>query len=103
MSPFEAGMLICFGISWPISITKSLRTKIVVGKSPLFMAVLCLGYIFGMVHKFLYSFDWIVALYLLNFTMVSLDLALYFKYFPRNQKLRTESRLWPRLGRSLHL
>ena len=38
MSIFEAIMLICFGAGWPISVAKALRTKVVSGKSPLFMA-----------------------------------------------------------------
>ncbi len=85
MSFFEAGMLICFGISWPISIAKSIRTKVVVGKSPLFMAILCLGYVFGFINKLLYSLDWIIVLYALNFFMVAIDLALYYKYLPRER------------------
>ena len=83
MSIFEAGMLICFGISWPISIAKSIRTKVVVGKSPLFMAILCLGYASGIAHKWLYSRDPVIALYTINLLLVATDLALYFKYLPR--------------------
>ena len=82
MSFFEAVMLICFGISWPISIAKSVRTKVVSGKSPLFMVILCLGYACGFIHKVLYSLDWIIMLYVLNFIMISIDLFLYYKYLP---------------------
>ncbi|MBW2544040.1 MAG: hypothetical protein JRD43_00935, partial [Deltaproteobacteria bacterium] len=74
MSVFEATMLICFGVSWPISIAKSVRTKVVSGKSPLFMAVLCLGYACGIIHKLLYSMDWIIMLYALNMVLVAIDL-----------------------------
>ncbi len=80
MSIFEAVMLICFGVSWPISIAKSLRTKIVTGKSPVFMIVLCIGYMSGLVHKIFYSFDWIIWLYAANLIMVIIDLFLYYKY-----------------------
>ena len=80
MSIFEAIMLICFGISWPVSIAKALRTKIVAGKSPLFMSIVLAGYMSGVVHKLLYSRDWIIALYLLNMVMVAIDLALYARY-----------------------
>jgi hypothetical protein len=82
MSLFEAGMLICFGVSWPVSIAKSIRTKIVVGKSPAFMAIVSLGYASGIIHKLLYSFDWVTILYALNFILVVTDLFLYFKYLP---------------------
>ncbi len=83
MSIFEAVMLICFGVSWPISIAKSLRTKIVTGKSPVFMIVLCIGYMSGLVHKIFYSFDWIIWLYAANLIMVAFDLFLYYKYLER--------------------
>ena len=88
MSFFEAAMLICFGISWPVSIAKSVRTKVVSGKSPLFMAILCLGYLCGFTHKLLYSMDWIIALYALNFVLVAIDLTLYFKYLPHEQQVK---------------
>jgi len=82
MSLFEATMLLCFAASWPVSIVKALRTKVVVGKSPLFMAIVCIGYTSGIIHKCLYSFDWITLLYALNMIMVAFDLALYFRYLP---------------------
>ena len=85
MSFFEATMLICFGVSWPVSIAKALRTKVVAGKSPLFMAIVCLGYLSGVIHKALYSFDWIIALYALNFVLVAFDLSLYFVYSRRDK------------------
>ena len=85
MSIFEALMLICFGISWPISILKSVRTHIVQGKSPLFMAILSLGYVCGLTHKILYSQDWITALYALNLIMVLTDLSLYYRYLPESR------------------
>ena len=80
MSIFEATMLICFGMSWPISIAKSLRTKVVTGKSPLFMVLLCFGYLCGIIHKLLYSRDWVILLYTLNMVLVAIDLTLYFRY-----------------------
>ena len=80
---FEAGMLICFGVSWPISIIKSLRTKMVDGKSPTFMTVVALGYISGMLYKIFGVFDKVFLLYVFNFVMVSTDLWLYWKYRTR--------------------
>lgn len=80
MSPFEAVMLICFGASWPVSIAKTLRTKVVAGKSPLFMIIIFVGYLSGVTHKILYSMDWLVWLYVLNMVMVSIDLSLYLHY-----------------------
>ena len=86
MSVFEVGMLVCFGISWPISIAKAVRTKIVVGKSPIFMIIVTLGYLSGCIHKVLYSFDWVIVLYAINMVTVSIDLLLYFRYAPKEAK-----------------
>lgn len=33
-SIWEILFLLCFAVSWPISIVRSLRTKVVIGKSP---------------------------------------------------------------------
>lgn len=85
MSIFEAIMMTCFGLSWPISISKAVRTKIVAGKSPLFMSILLAGYASGIIHKALYSRDWIIWLYILNMTMVAIDLTLYFRYLPKGK------------------
>ena len=80
MSYYEALMLVCFGISWPISIMKSLRKKVVIGKSPLFMLVISAGYIFGILHKYFYAMDWVIYLYMVNVVLVLTDLGLYYYY-----------------------
>lgn len=79
-------MLICFGVSWPVSIAKSLRTKIVSGKSLLFMGIVWLCCLSGVIHKILYSSDWIFSLYVFNMIMVTIDIALYYKYVPRKEQ-----------------
>jgi hypothetical protein len=76
MSVFEIIMLVCFGLSWPISI----RTKTVAGKSPLFMTIVILGYASGIIHKALYSYDWVIALYAANLLLVGIDMGVYFYY-----------------------
>jgi hypothetical protein len=86
MSLFEAIMLICFGASWPVSIAKSVRTKIVSGKSPAFMVIVCAGYLSGLVHKALFSRDWIIILYAANLIMVFIDLMLYYRYLPGEKR-----------------
>jgi hypothetical protein len=82
MSMFEAIMLLCFGASWPFSIAKALRTKVVEGKSPLFMSLIAIGYLSGVIHKSLYSFDYVTLLYAVNLIMVVTDLTLYYRYLP---------------------
>lgn len=86
---FEAGMLICFGISWPVSILKSLRTRHVVGKSLGFMVLVFIGYLSGMTAKFVVAAidnQWpqaVTILYILNAMFVATDIALYLKYRSR--------------------
>ncbi len=83
---FEAIMLVCFGLSWPVSIAKALRTKNVSGKSPLFMVLISLGYTSGIIHKLLNDPNWVISLYGLNLIMVLTDLFLYLHYSGRNTR-----------------
>lgn len=79
-------MLVCFACSWPISIIKAIRTRIVIGKSPTFMVLLIVGYLMGIIHKLLYSYDVVIFLYAFNMLLVSIDLCLYFRYIGGNRK-----------------
>ena len=83
MSIFEAMMLVCFGLSWPMNILKSWRTRSAVGKSLAFLLIIEVGYICGLLNKVLVKFDWVFFLYVLNFCMVGTDVILYF----RNRRL----------------
>jgi lipopolysaccharide export LptBFGC system permease protein LptF len=81
---FEAVMVISFGISWPTSIIKSYTSRTAKGKSIVFLCFILIGYIFGVASKFLSgNLTYVVAFYILNLVMVSIDLCLYF----RNRKL----------------
>ena len=79
MSPFEILMLICFGMAWPFSIYKSYTTWQVGSKSLIFLVALFLGYISGVLHKIFYLYDPVIFLYMLNGTMVGIDIALYIR------------------------
>lgn len=74
---FEVGMLVCFGVSWPISVIKSIRSKSANGKSILFTVVIIIGYLFGIANK-IYSgtITYVFWLYIFNITVVSIDLIL---------------------------
>lgn len=80
MSLFEAGMLICFGISWPFAIAKVIKTKSVKGVSLLFLSLVFIGYILGIIHKYLYSLDMVMFLYVYNAALVLTQIILYFIY-----------------------
>jgi len=79
MGIFEFFMLLCFGFSWPFSILKSIRSRSTEGKSLMFMLLILLGYVFGIVHKVLYSFNWVTWVYVALFCLVSVDLVLYWR------------------------
>ena len=77
MSIFETMMLLCFGAAWPFSIYRSYTSKSVAGKSPYFLLILMLGYVFGILNKIFYNLDFVIYLYALNLVMVTADLILY--------------------------
>jgi hypothetical protein len=80
MSMFEAGMIVCFGASWPVAILKTLKTRSVHGKSRMFLTLVLCGYGLGISHKILYNLDYVLLLYIFNFTMVLIEICLYVKY-----------------------
>ena len=92
----EALTIFCFGLSWPISIRKSLVSRTAKGKSLFFEVFLLIGYACGIVKKIIESvglfgvtpksgFIFVLSFffYILNFIEISIDVGLYF----RNKKL----------------
>ncbi len=76
---FECIMLICFGISWPISVYKSITSKSTQGKSIVFIIAILIGYIFGILSKIIGgNITYVLIVYIFNFIVVSIDLVLYF-------------------------
>lgn len=75
----ELIMLVCFGISWPISVCKSYKSRSAKGKSPIFITAIIVGYVSGIVGKFVGGqITYVLGLYCLNLLVVSADLTLYF-------------------------
>ena len=74
---FETIMLLCFGISWPFNIAKSLNSRTAKGKSLQFEVCVVVGYLFGIAGKFVGgNVTYVVAVYLLDVTMVTIDILL---------------------------
>lgn len=87
---FETLMLICFGCSWPISVVKSYRARTAKGKSVVFTYAIIVGYICGIMSKITGgNINYVLALYVINLIMVSVDMILYF----RNRKLDRKEEL----------
>jgi len=85
----EAGMLICFGISWPVDILKALRTRRTEGKSLGFMTLILTGYLSGIAAKLSGALlagravEWVTLLYALNALLVAVDIGLYLRFRPQ--------------------
>ena len=87
----EAIMIVCFGLSWPLSVYKSWKSRTTKGKSLQFEIFIWIGYIFGIAKNFIKFFNggsgfifflaW--GFYFLNFIEITIDILLYF----RNAKL----------------
>ncbi|WP_295579642.1 hypothetical protein [uncultured Oscillibacter sp.] len=81
---FEMLMLICFGLSWPFNIAKSLRSRTARGKSAVFELCIIAGYLCGLAGKFLSgNVTYVAAFYVVDILMVAVDLTLTL----RNRKL----------------
>lgn len=87
----EALMILCFGLSWPISIRKSWVSRTAKGKSLFFEFFIWIGYVFGIARKIIMwneavaagnSLNWLFylawAFYILNIVEITIDMALYF-------------------------
>ena len=87
-------MIVSFGASWPLNVIKSYKARTTKGKSILFLCLIFFGYIAGIASKLLnegymatFASKWYVLFfYVLNLTMVGIDMCLYF----RNAKLDKE-------------
>jgi len=88
---FESIMLICFGISWPFNIAKSLRSRTAKGKSMWFELCILTGYIVGLAGKFISgNITYVVAVYVLDLVMVSIDTALTIRNMRLDRMRQTE-------------
>lgn len=83
----EICMMICFGFSWPNNIRTTLKNKSPKGKSLAFLLLIDAGYLFGIFGKILSgNIVWyVLAMYVLNFCMVTTDLMLYL-YYAKKEK-----------------
>ena len=74
---FETIMLICFGLSWPFNIAKSLKSRTAKGKRLQFEICIVIGYLFGIAGKFISgNVSYVLVVYVLDVLMVSVDIIL---------------------------
>jgi CDP-diglyceride synthetase len=80
----ETLMIVCFGLSWPLSIIRSYKSRSTKGKSLLFMCFIVIGYLCGLASKMItHTYNLAFWFYFPNIIMVSTDICLYF----RNKKI----------------
>ena len=76
---FEFIMLACFGLSWPISVYKSIKSKSTQGKSVVFIIAIIIGYVSGIIGKIVnLQLTYVLIIYCFNLIVVSVDLVLFF-------------------------
>lgn len=97
---FEAFTILCFGLSWPISIRKSYVARTAKGKSLFFEVFLLIGYAFGIARKIIqvsvmgatgFVFYLSFFFYVLNFIEISIDVSLYFRNVRLDKKREAEA------------
>ncbi len=77
---FEAAMVICFGLSWPVSVYKSWKSRTAKGKSLLFEVFIWIGYVCGIVGKIItHNITYVFIFYWINLCMLSVDICLYIR------------------------
>ena len=92
MLVFELIMIICFGVSWPFSLYKSIKSKSTKGKSAIFLIAVIIGYASGIIGKIVNdNITYVFVFYCINLCMVALDLVFYF-INRRNEKKLTENK-----------
>ncbi|MGN0802906.1 MAG: PQ-loop domain-containing transporter [Candidatus Faecivicinus sp.] len=80
----EAGMLVCFGFSWPINLYKNYKVRSAKGMSLPFILLIVIGYLFGIGAKIIghvsgaAPLNYVFAVYIFNLVMVSGNIVVYF-------------------------
>lgn len=100
VSIMEMMMVLLFGISWPLNITKAWKSRTAQGTSILFYFFIWLGYVFALAGKFALIHNnapkpwyetvhwYVMFFYVLNIVMVTAGILIYF----RNKMLDNRSK-----------
>ena len=75
----ETVMLVCFGVSWPVSLIRNVRAKTAKGMSLGFILLIIAGYIAGIAAKIIsQNYSYVLVVYAMNLIAVLFNLAVYF-------------------------
>ena len=89
----EGIMLLCFGLSWPVSLVKNLRAKSARSTSLAFMCLILFGYTAGITAKAMtVGTNYVFFVYLFNIAMVIANLAVTLRNRRREHRTQQEER-----------
>ena len=76
---FESVMLICFGLSWPMSVMKNIKAHTAKSMSLPFILLIIVGYIAGISAKICAGkINYVLLIYVINLLFVAANLVVYF-------------------------
>lgn len=76
----ETVMLICFGLSWPMSVVKNIKARTAQGMSLPFILMITFGYVAGITAKILsHNINYVLIAYFINIVAVSVNILVYFR------------------------
>ena len=72
-------MLICFGLSWPVSVVKNIKAHTAKSMSLPFILLIITGYIAGISSKIInHNYSYVLVIYFFNLFVVSMNVVVYF-------------------------
>lgn len=75
----ESIMLICFGLSWPMSVVKNIKAHTAKSMSLPFILLIITGYVAGIAAKICaHNYSYVLVIYIINLVFVSANLVVYF-------------------------
>lgn len=89
---FEAIMLVCFGLSWPINAAKAWKAGTAAGTSWMFLALITFGYIAGIAAKFVGNdINWVLIVYFANLVALIANWIIFARNIARDGKRHAAS------------
>jgi len=83
----ETMMLVCFGLSWPMNLSKAYNARTTKGSSLPFILLITLGYLCGITAKLLTGkINYVFAAYIINLVIVLLNIVVYFRNLAIDRK-----------------
>jgi alcohol dehydrogenase class IV len=91
---FEAAMLVCFGVSWPLNVMKAYRARTAKGTSLPFIILIITGYVAGITAKIINGqFNYVLAVYFLNLAIVMTNVFVYIRNKALDKKAEAKNSL----------